>query len=372
MRRSILLLVGTKKGLFILRSDARRVDWEVEGPRLAGWEISTLAADLRQRPLFLAGVTSRVYGPHLQLSRDLGRTWQPIEGSPSLPRAPQIPPHPHEGAEPHPGAVAPRLRSFWMLRPGLEDGVVWAGAADAALFRSGDGGLSWELVSGLYDHPTRAEWEPDRGGLSVHSLVEDPWRPRRLYVGLSAVGVLRTDDGGESWEVCNRGIQAARPGWTRCVHALVRERGDPQTLYQQSHYGVYRSGDGGVSWERIERGLPSGYGFPLVAHPQRPGTLFVVPLASDEHRMPPSGVLRVYRSTDGGASWHLPGEPVAEACYQAVLRQGLAADGLEPLGLYVGTEGGLIYASRDDGATWRELPGRYPRVLSLRAVVCAG
>lgn len=372
MMRKILVLVGTRKGLFVLESDEARQAWTLEGPFLKGWQIFGVTADFRQGPVLLAGVSSYVYGPHVQISRDLGRTWEPVEASPKLPGKPQIPPHPDPKAEAQEEAVSPKLKEIWLIQPGREEGVLWAGVADAALFRSGDGGMSWELVESLYNHPTRAEWTPGNGGLCLHSVVEDPFDRQRMYVGISSVGTLRSDDAGQTWAVKNEGIDAWWPGWGRCVHRLVANRESPGVLYQQNHTGVFRSRNAGDSWERIEDGLPSFFGFPMVSHPRDSQVIYVVPEESDEYRMPVGGQLAVYRSTDGGDSWHELRDGLPGNIYQGVLRDGMHTDSLDPAGIYFGTTGGQIYHSRDEGQRWAQLPGAFPRILSVRAEVWEG
>lgn len=368
----VLVYVGTRKGLFVLASDAERRRWTLEGPFLKGWQVFSAAADFRQGPVILAGASSTVYGAHIQISRDLGRSWAPVEESPKFLAKPDVPPHRDGNAQPEEAAVSPKLKEIWLIQPGREKDVLWAGVADAALFRSADGGMSWQLVEGLYNHPTRAEWEPGNGGLCLHSIIEDPFHKDRMYVGISSVAVLRTDDGGKTWEVKNEGIGAWWPGWGRCVHKLVHNWNEPGVLYQQNHTGVFRTRNAGDSWERIEEGLPSFFGFPMVNHPRHPEVLYVVPEESDEYRMPVGGQLTAYRSADGGDSWRPSGNGLPGNIYQGVLRDGMDTDSLDPAGIYFGTTGGQVYYSRDEGQSWEPLPGLFPRILSVRAEVWEG
>lgn len=355
----VLVLVGTQKGAFLLWSDAERRQWEVEGPLLRGWEVTTLAWDSRTAAIW-GGVSSYVYGATVHVSRDLGKSWEQVEKGPAY------------GEE-----AGRRLERIWTVVPGRADepGLLWAGVAEAGLFRSEDGGETWSGVPGLNDHPTREEWSPGAGGMCCHTLVRDPVDARRMWAGISAVGVFRSDDDGATWTPRNEGVPRVSPSEKfpeigSCVHKIVVSPVVPDLLYQQNHAGVFRSRDGADSWERIEQGVPCSFGFPMVMHPHDPDTLFVIPQESDEYRFFPQSRAAVYRTRDGGDSWHaltagLPEEPVV----QGVLRGAMATDSLASCGVYFGTTGGEVFYSADAGESWARMPCRLPRISSVAAVV---
>lgn len=352
----VTLLVGTSKGLFRVEGDPARTGWRLCDPVHTDWEVYRVWADRRTDPPVLwAGLSNPFFGAHLERSTDLGRTWEPAP-TPAFP----------EGS-------GRRLLQVWSLAA-APDGGMLAGVAEAALFASRDGS-EWELNAGLEGHPTRAGWEPGAGGLCAHSIVPDAARPERLYVGISAVGVFRSDDGGATWAVKNEGVtspieeEAPKfPEIGRCVHSLVQDPVDPSRLYQQNHTGVYRSRDAGDHWERTEEGLPSGFGFPMVAHPTRPGTLFIAPLKGDSARTFAGGRAAVYRTVDGADHWEATTKGLREDSYQGVLRSAMTVDHEPEPGIYFGTTGGDVYATLDLGEHWQALPGRLPRVQSLFAL----
>lgn len=354
---TVLLLVGTAKGVFIAESDGDRSDWEVRGPYAKGWKAYSVTADTRGgKPVLWAGLASDVYGPHLQRSDDLGRTWVAVDSGPRF------------------ADGGPRkLRQIWALQPGPGDGTLYAGVAEAALFESRDGGATWTLNQGLEQHPTRERWAPGAGGLCLHTVLLDPKNPKRQFVGISAVGMLRSDDGGRSWQVRNEGVKPVAleespkyPEIGRCLHKMVQDPQNPNHLYQQNHTGVYRTRDAGDHWERIENGLPSNFGFPIVMHPRDSRTLYVIPQESDEFRLFNDGRVGVYRTRSGGDSWHAVGRGLPADNYAGVLRDAFGADSLDPAGLYFGTSSGQLFASADEGESWRLLPAQFPRILAVR------
>lgn len=365
----VMVMVGTAKGVFILESDGDRKEWEARGPYLKGWKVYGMGADSRgSRPVLFAGLGSDVYGPHLQRSEDIGRTWVPVEDGPRFP-----------------AGSNGKLKQVWAIQPGADRATLHAGVADAALFTSTDGGKRWTINNGLEHHPTRGAWVPGAGGLCLHTIIQHPSNPRRIFVGISAVGVLRSDDGGASWLVKNEGVRGAVPEEApkfpeigRCVHKMVQDPIHPERLYQQNHTGVYRTADGGDTWERIEQGLPArtspsmgsaSFGFPIAMHPRDTKTLYVIPQESDEYRMFPEGALGVYRTTNAGHSWHQLGRGIPDGNYSGVLRDGLAVDSLDPAGIYFGTSGGQLFHSRTEGESWQTLPGQYPRILSVKTLI---
>ena len=356
----VLVMVGTQKGAFFCWSDEARRSWRVEGPLLKGWEVNDLQLDLRGGgPVVWAAVGHHVYGATVQHSRDLGRTWTQVENGPRY-------------AE----DAGRTLERVWTVVPGRQDEpeVLWAGVAEAGLFESRDGGESWREVPGLNEHPTRPSWQPGAGGLCAHTVLLDPVDDRRMWVGISAVGVFRSDDGGESWQVRNEGLPIAVPDKDHpevgsCVHKMVVAPDRPSRLYQQNHQGVFRSDDGGDAWERIEDGLPSRFGFPIALHPDDSKTLYVLPLESEEYRFFPDGRMTVYRSRDGGDSWQPLTSGLPADGYTGVLRNAMAVDGLGPCGIYFGTTGGQLFASHDEGESWQAMPGLLPRIASVTAAV---
>jgi photosystem II stability/assembly factor-like uncharacterized protein len=341
------LLIGTSTGLFIAESDDRRQDWRIHGPHHAGWQVY---ATYGSGDEVIAALSGPVWGSNLQRSVDGGHTWAPMD-------TPEFP----EGSE-------RKLAQVWSLE--RHDGTLHAGVSEAALFSStGSGG--WQLNQGLENHPTRSRWRPGAGGLCLHTILP---QEDRTYVAISAVGVARSDDGGKSWELKNEGVVAADEALAAdfasdqmcCCHKLVRDPANPDVLFQQNHVGVFRSADGGDSWERIENGLPSFFGFGLVMHPSDPRTLYNCPISSQEIHMVADGRLRVYRTRDGGDRWEALDRGLPEQCYANVLRDALEIDAHDPAGVYIGTTGGEVFASADEGESWSRLPASFARVLSLK------
>jgi photosystem II stability/assembly factor-like uncharacterized protein len=348
----VLILAGTRKGLFRLRADDGRRDWNVEGPMLKGWEVFHAVRDPRSGTLF-ACTNSMAHGAAVHRSSDDGETWERSEQI-GLPEESEL-----------------SLEKTWHVEPGHESQpeTLWLGAAPGALFRSDDGGGSWVPVKGLVDHPTRERWMPGAGGMCCHSISLDRSDPRRVYAAISAAGAFRTDDGGETWVPANKSVAAdfmpdPYPEVGQCVHKLLAHPQRPERLWQQNHCGVYRSDDRGESWERLDgNGLPSDFGFALAIHPRDPDTAWVVPEESAMNRVTNDGRLGVYRTRDAGASWEL--RPAQDQAWAAVLREAGASDGLDPVGVYFGTQSGSIFVSPDEGETWVEGARHLPPVLSV-------
>jgi photosystem II stability/assembly factor-like uncharacterized protein len=349
---AVSILAGTRKGLFRLSSDDRR-SWQVEGPLLKGWEVFHATRDPRSGTLY-ACTNNWVYGATVHRSTDDGATWERSEAL-GLPEESGL-----------------MLEKTWHVEPGHESQpeTLWLGAAPGALFRSDDAGASWQPVRGILEHPTRERWMPGAGGMCCHSITLDRSDAQRLYVGISAAGAFRTDDGGETWTPVNKNVAAdfmpddPYPEVGQCVHKLLAHPERPDRLWQQNHCGVYRSDDRGETWERLDgNGLPSSFGFALAIHPRDPDTAWVVPEEGAENRVTSGGRLGVYRTRDGGASWEE--RPAQERAWVAILRENGASDGLDPVGVYVGTQSGSVFASPDEGETWIEAARHLPPVLSV-------
>ena len=335
----IQVFIGTAKGAFIATSDTSRTRWSFEGPLLKGWSV-TAAARLDDSR-YVVATASDIYGPALHVGSDL-RSLMPIPEGPK-----------YEGGQ--------SLEQIWTLTPAGDE--IYAGVADAGLFHSRGDLLAWEPVPGLNDHPTRRNWIPGAGGLCAHAVLASK---NSLWCGISAVGVFRSDDGGASWNPKNDGVEISIPdqefdGIGYCVHGLAADPHDPNRIYRQDHRGVYRTLDGGDSWEKIEAGLPSGFGFPIAVDSR--GFAYVVPLESDEYHMPPDGRFRVFRSADGGDSWQPVGDPL-EKVYTSILRGALDVDELDPSGIYVGTSSGTVMIAANGG--WQILPAVLPRINLIR------
>ena len=357
MAKKVLILLGTKKGAFILESDTERRSWELRGPHCATWPMNHVIADPTTGTIY-GGGGNEWFGPAVWRSTDLGTSW--THSSHGLGYAP--------GEQP--------IKTVWSLASG--HGRLYAGVEPAGLFCSTDGGQVWEQVSGLRDHPSRPDWQPGGGGLMLHSLVLHPEDEAQIWVGISAGGVFHTADGGETWEARNRGTRADflpeghnYPDHGQCVHCLVMAPGMPNRLYQQNHCGMYRSDDGGRQWESIEAGLPSSFGFPAAVHPRDPDTLYLVPLNGDmAGRFVPDAKAAVWRTRDGGQTWggQRRGLPQENAFF-GVLRQALATDRLDPAGVYFGTGSGTLYASVDEGDSWTCLAQHLPSISSVETLV---
>ena len=353
MASRTLVLLGTKKGAFVLELDDSRSRASVRGPFCDAMPILHLAWDPTAGAL-LAGAGSPWYGPIVWRSTDLGETWT----------------HSSEGLSYGDGPDDPAVTRVWNLTR-VRD-TVFAGVEPAGLFRSEDGGVTWSHVAGLREHHSRPGWQPGAGGLMVHSIVPHPKDPARMWVGISAVGVFHTADGGDTWEARNAGVRAVGapdeyPETGQCVHKFTLHPARPEVLYQQNHSGAYRSFDGGLAWEDMNDGLPSHFGFPIAVHPHDPKTIWTVPLNGDDRgRYMPEGRATVWRSRDEGDSWQpgTDGLPQGDA-FVGVLREAMAVDDRDPVGVYVGTSTGQLFASRDEGTSWHLLADFLPPISSV-------
>ncbi len=357
MAKKVVVLLGTKKGAFIVESDVGRRSWALRGPFCETWPMNHVAADPLTGTIY-GGGGNEWFGPAIWKSADLGATWT----------------HSSEGLAYPPGEEP--IKTVWSVAPSV--GPLYAGVEPAGLFRSDDSGQSWRHVAGLREHPSRPHWNAGGAGLILHSLVPHPSDGRRIWVGISAAGVFHTEDGGETWETRNQGTRAdflpegqRYPEFGQCVHCLVRAPGEPDRLYQQNHCGMYRSEDGGKHWDSIEVGLPSSFGFPASVHPRDPATLFLVPLNGDTAgRYVPDAKAAVWRTRDAGRHWEalrngLPREDV----FFGVLRQAMATDRLEPAGVYFGTNTGTLFASADEGDSWTPIAQHLPTNSSVETLV---
>ena len=363
---SVRVLVGTRKGAFVLTSDAQRQRWNVSGPEFAGWEIYHFKASPVDPDRLYATQHTSWFGQVIQRSNDGGETWEPAgnefvyAGAPGTHRWYDGTPHPWEFAR------------VWHLEPSLTDpDVLYAGVEDAALFRSTDAGQTWQELQGLRDHPSSSAWEPGAGGLCLHTVVLDPGDPERIFIAISAAGVFRTDDSGETWRPMNRGLHSKdmpdpRAEVGHCVHRIAMHPSRPDVLFMQKHWDVMRSDDAGESWHEISGNLPSDFGFPINVHSHEPETIYVVPIESNSLHYPPEGKLRVYRSRTGGNEWEALTQGLPQHdCYVNVLRDAMAVDTLDACGVYFGTTGGQVYASPDAGDSWSAIVRDLPPVLSV-------
>jgi len=358
----VLVLVGTMKGAFIFSSDRARRKWKVDGPHFPGEAVYSIAYDSRAgRTRTLVGSHSNHWGSTIRVSDDFGRTWT----------------GPERQAVRFPEGSGLSLAQVWQITPGRADepDVVWCGVEPAALFESRDAGESWEPVKGLLEHEHRSKWMPGGGGLCLHTIVSDPKNKQRMAIAISTAGFYRTDDGGKSWHPRNNGVRAVflpnkYPEFGQCVHKVVNHPSRPERLFLQNHWGLYRSDDWGESWQDIANGVPSDFGFAMQMHPHDPDTVYIVPIQSDEFRVVPEGKLRVYRTRDAGKSWAplTAGLPQNQA-FENVLRDGLAADSLDPAGVYFGTRGGKLFGSANEGESWQELADALPPICCVKAAV---
>jgi len=379
----VRLLVGTRKGAFILTSDGKRQNWDVSGPHFAGWEMYHLKGSPVNPDRLYASQTSGLFGQIIQRSDDGGKTWEPPGGGPTT--TPEGMPKGESNKFVYEGEVGTHkwydgtqhpweFKRVWHLEPSLNDpDTVYAGVEDAALFRSTDGGKTWKELSGL----RRAKghlWQPGAGGMGLHTILLDPTNPQRIFIAISAAGAFRTDDGGQTWKPANSGLKSpyelpdpdAEVG--HCVHRIALHPSRPGVLYMQKHWDIMRSDNAGDSWHEVSGNLPTDFGFPIDVHAHEPETVFVVPIKSDSEHFPPEGKLRVYRSRTGGNEW----EPLSKGlpqrdCYVNVLRDAMSVDSLQPCGVYFGTTGGQVYGSADAGDSWTPIVRDLPAVLSVEA-----
>jgi photosystem II stability/assembly factor-like uncharacterized protein len=369
---SVRVLVGTKKGAFILTSDGKRQQWHVNGPLFAGWEIYHLKGSPADPNRLYASQCSGWFGQTMQRSNDGGATWAPVGNQFTYAGVPGT--HQWYDGTPHPW----EFKRVWHLEPSLADpDLVYAGVEDAALFRSADGGATWAELPGLRQNETGPRWQPGAGGMCLHTIILDPSNPQRIYIAISAAGAFRTDDGGVTWKPINKGLVSNfMPDPTadvgHCVHHVAMHPARPGVLFMQKHWDVMRSGDAGESWAEVSGNLPTDFGFVIDIHAHQPETLYVVPITSDSLHFPPEGKLRVYRSRTGGNQW----EPLTRGlpqrdCYVNVLRDAMAVDQLDDCGVYFGTTGGQVYASADAGDNWTPIVRDLPAVLSVEVQTLA-
>jgi BNR/Asp-box repeat len=383
----VRVLVGTRKGAFILSSDGKRQKWDVAGPLFAGWEMYHLKGSRADANRLYASQSSGWFGQVIQRSDDGGKTWQAPGGGVTtgpggmpagesnkfvydVSRASGKPLTTHQWYD---GTQHPwEFKRVWHLEPSLTDpDTVYAGIEDAALFRSSDGGRSWQELPGLRGHSTGPHWAPGAGGMCLHTILIDPSNPKRIFVAISAAGAFRTDDGGQTWRPINRGLKSqgipnpeAEVG--HCVHRIALHRSRPNVLFMQKHWDVMRSDDAGDTWREVSGNLPTDFGFPIDVHAHEPETIYVVPITSDSYHYPVDGKLRVYRSRTGGNEWEAltKGLPQRD-CYVNVLRDAMAVDTLDQCGIYFGTTGGQVYVSADSGDSWSAIVHDLPPVLSV-------
>jgi len=364
----VRLLVGTRKGAFILSSDGARKDWTVSGPHFAGWEMYHLKGSPADPNRIYASQSSGWFGQQVQRSDDGGATWNPVGNKFAYDGVPGT--HQWYDGTPHPW----EFKRVWHLEPSLTNpDHVYAGIEDAALFESKDGGTNWSELSGLRTHTTGSAWQPGAGGMCLHTILLDPSNSQRMVIAISAAGAFRTDDAGKTWKPINRGLVSNfMPNPTaevgHCVHHIAAHPSRPNTLFMQKHWDVMRSDDAGDNWHEVSGNLPTDFGFVIDVHAHEPETLYVVPIKSDSEHFVPDGQLRVYRSRTGGNDW----EPLSKGlpdrdCYVNVLRDAMSVDRLDKCGVYFGTSGGQVYASADAGDSWTAIVRDLPPVLSVEA-----
>ena len=362
----VRVLVGTRKGAFILTSDGKRENWQVSGPHFAGWEIYHVKGSPADPNRLYASQSSGWFGQMIQRSDDGGKTWSPVDNK-FVYDGPTGTHLWYDGTQ-HPW----EFKRIWHFEPSRTDpDTVLAGAEDAALFRTTDGGASWHELPGLRTHETGARWQPGAGGMCLHTIIVDPNDANRIYIAISAAGAFRSLDGGKSWQPINRGLRSEQiPDPTaevgHCVHRIAMHPTRPGVLFMQKHWDIMRSDDGGDSWREVSGNLPTDFGFPIDVHAHEPETIYVVPIKIDSEHFVPDGKLRVYRSRTGGNDWEaLTNGLPQNDCYVNVLRNAMAVDTLDPCGIYFGTTGGQVYASANSGDRWSAVVRDLPVVLSV-------
>jgi len=363
---TVRVLVGTKKGAFILTSDGKRQKWDVSGPHFGGWEIYHVKGSPVDPNRIYVSQTSGWFGQMVQRSVDGGKTWQTAgnkfnyNGDAGTHQWYDGTPHPWE------------FKRVWHMEPSLDDpDTVYAGVEDAAIFKTTDGGFNWTEMPGLRQHGSGPRWQPGAGGMCLHSIILDKTNPQRIYIAISAAGAFRTDDGGKTWQPINQGLRSEyipdpNADVGHCVHHIAMHRSRPNVLFMQKHWDVMRSDNAGDLWKEVSGNLPTDFGFVIDVHAHEPETVYVVPIKSDSEHYPPEGKLRVYRSRSGGNEW----EPLTSGlpqqdCYVNVLRDAMAVDSLDSCGIYFGTTGGQVYASADAGDNWSPIVRDLPAVLSV-------
>jgi photosystem II stability/assembly factor-like uncharacterized protein len=363
---SVRVLVGTRKGAFVLTSDGKRQKWDVSGPHFAGWELYHIKGSPVDPNRLYASQSSGWFGQLIQRSNDGGKTWEPVDNKFAYDGPTGT--HLWYDGTPHPW----EFKRIWHLEPSLTDpDTVYAGAEDAALFRTTDGGKSWQEIPGLRTHESGKNWAPGAGGMGLHTIVLDPTNPKRIYIAISAAGVFRTDDGGQTWAPMNKGLRSEQiPNPTaevgHCVHRIAMHPSRPGVLFMQKHWDVMRTDNAAESWTEVSGNLPTDFGFPIDVHAHEPETIYVVPIKSDSEHFPLDGKLQVFRSRSGGNEW----EPLTKGlpqrnCYVNVLRDAMSIDTLDPCGVYFGTSGGQVYVSPDSGDNWTPIVRDLPPVLSV-------
>jgi photosystem II stability/assembly factor-like uncharacterized protein len=362
----VRVLVGTRKGAFILTADGKRERWDVAGPHFPGWEIYHLKGSPADPDRIYASQSSGWFGQVMQRSDDGGATWEAVGNEFAYDGVPGT--HQWYDGTQHPW----EFKRVWHLEPSLSDpDLVYAGVEDAALFKSADGGRTWAELSGLRRHTTGPSWQPGAGGMCLHTIIADPVDPASMFVAISAAGAFKTEDGGETWRPINRGLRSeqlpnpeAEVG--HCVHRIAMHPSKPGVLFMQKHWDVMRSDDAGETWREVSGNLPSDFGFPIDVHAHEPETIYVVPITSDSHHFVPEGKLRVYRSRCGGNEWEALTDGLPQSdCYLNILRDAMAVDRLDPCGVYFGTSGGQVYASANAGDSWTPIVRDLPAVLSV-------
>jgi photosystem II stability/assembly factor-like uncharacterized protein len=364
----VRLLVGTRKGAFVLTADGKRDRWDISGPHFAGWELYHLKGSPADPNRLYASQSSGWFGQLIQRSDDGGASWQPVGNKFAYDG--EAGTHQWYDGTPHPW----EFKRVWHLEPSLTDpDTVYAGVEDAAMFRTTDGGQAWHELPGLRRHGSGPHWQPGAGGLCLHTILLDPTDAARMFIAISAAGAFRTDDGGTTWRAINRGLKSQGIPDTEaevghCVHHIAMHRSRPNVLFMQKHWDVMRSVDAGDSWQEVSGNLPTDFGFAIDVHAHEPDTVYVVPIKSDSEHYPPDGKLRVYRSRSGGDEWEAltNGLPQRD-CYVNVLRDAMAVDTLDSCGIYFGTTGGQVYASGDAGNSWTAIVRDLPAVLSVEA-----